>query len=99
MFVVQDMVTEVAVLAAVLVVLLLCAFVVATVGREALERRGAHEARRRLRRRVWKEYAAACAPAPADTVAAPARRVPQAGTVPRVARDKSAGLSARPSKA
>jgi hypothetical protein len=99
MFVVQDMLTEVAILAMVLAVVLLSGFVLATVGRERQERRGAHEARRRLRRRVWSEYAAACATAPAETAAAQPRRAPRAGTVPRVACDRSTGLSTRPAKA
>jgi hypothetical protein len=98
MFVVQDMLTEVAILAMVVVVILLSGFVLAAIGRERLARRGAHEARRRLRRRVWSEYAAACASAPAETAAAHPRRTPHAGTVPRVACDRP-GLSARPAKA
>ena len=98
MFVVQDMLTEVALLAMVLAVVLLSGFVLAAIGRERHERRGAHEARRLLRRRVWSEYAAACAPAPAET-APQTRRTLQTDTVPRVACDTSAGLSARPAKA
>jgi hypothetical protein len=96
MFVLQDMVVEVAILAMVLVVVLLSAAVLGAICRERLERRREHEARRRLRRKVWREYAAACAPVAEQTAGARIRPRPQAGTAPRAARDQSAGLSARP---
>ena len=66
MFVLHDMVIEVAVVAVVLTVVLLSASVLAASCREWLERRRAHESRARLRRSVWRDYAAACAPAAAQ---------------------------------
>ena len=97
MFVLQNMLIEVAALATVLVIVLLSASVLSATGRERLERRRAHESRRRLRRRVWSEYAAACTPVPAQAAAAAqVRSTPQSGMAQRVARDQSAGLSARP---
>jgi hypothetical protein len=95
MFLLQDMVMELAVVAVVLAVVLLSVAVLATTCRESLERRRAHAGRARLRRRVWRDYAAACAPAealtpaPAPVVAGPVAEVPV-----RAGRDRRAGLTA-----
>lgn len=62
MFILQDMVIELVVVAVVFAVVLLSVVVLATVSRDWLERRRAHTPRARLRRSVWRDYAAACAP-------------------------------------
>jgi hypothetical protein len=100
MFVVQDMLIEVVVVAVVLVVVLLSASVLAASCREWLERRRALESRARLRRGVWRDYAAACTPALAQTTApAPVVAAPAAGVPARGARDQRPGLTAGPAKA
>jgi hypothetical protein len=97
MFVVHDMVVEIVVVAVMLAVVLLAASVLAATGREWLDRRRANQARARLRRCAWRDYAAACAPARVEPLA------PRAGrTAPESAvgvRDQRAGLTAGPAKA
>lgn len=98
MFVLQDMVMELAVVAVVLVVVLLSVSVLATTWRESLERRRAYTSRAGLRRRVWRDYAAACAPEPQASTAT-ALATPPAGVPVRAARDRRAGLTAGAAKA
>lgn len=98
MFVLQDMMTELAAVAAVLVAVVLGVSALAALSRDGLERRSARKARQRLRKRVWRDYAAACAPAqtpaPAPrTMVAPASMVPACA-----ARDRGVGLTAGPSE-
>ncbi len=99
MFVVQDMLMEAVIVTVVLLVVLLSAVVLATAGREWMERRRAQAAKMRLRRRVWNEYAAACAPLQPQTAsAARSPATPRAGPAARPV-ERQAGLSTRPAKA
>jgi hypothetical protein len=97
MFQPHDMVIEIAVMAVVLAVVVLSASVLAAAVRDLSERRHVRATKARLRQRVWRDYAAACAtaqaPAPALDVAAPA------ATSTRAALDKSTSLSAGAAKA
>ena len=99
MFVVQDLLMEAVIVTVVLLAVLLSAVVLASAGREWRERRRAQAAKMRLRRRVWNEYAAACAPLQPQTASAslpPA--TPQAVPAVRPV-ERQTGLSARPAKA
>ena len=98
MFVLQDLVIEVAIVGVVLAVVLLSASVLAATCREWLEGRRAQASQARLRRRVWRDYAAACAPVEAQT-ATPVVVAPRAEASARTARDQRAGLRAGPAKA
>ncbi len=99
MFVAQDMLMEAAIVVVVLVVVLLSAVVLATAGREWTERRRAHAARTRVRRRVWSQYVAACAPLQPQTGdAAYPLTTPRVGPATRPV-ERRAGLSTRPAKA
>jgi hypothetical protein len=93
------MLLELAVVGVVLVAILLCAYVLAAAGRERLDRRHARVAKAQSRVRVWRDYAAACAPAeapaPAARITAPSRPAASA----RAACDQGVGLSAGPAKA
>jgi hypothetical protein len=99
MFVVQDVLIEAVVVTVVLLALLLSAAVIASAGGEWMERRRAQAAKTRLRRRVWNEYAAACAPL--QPLSAPAAHPPATVRAEPATRpvDRQAGLSARPAKA
>jgi hypothetical protein len=99
MFALQDMVVELAVLAVVLVVILLSAFVLAAACREWSERRRAQESRARRRERVWRDYVAACAPAETLPPTVPVVAAPSTGAPARAARDQRTGLRAGPAKA
>ena len=99
MFVVQDLLMEAVIVTVVLLAVLLSAVVIASAGREWMERRHAQAAKMRLRRRVWNEYAAACAPLqPGAESAASAPATPRAGPAARPV-ERQTGLSTRPAKA
>ena len=95
----HDMATEAIVVAVILTIVLLSAVVIATAIRERVERRRAHQASERRRRRIWDEYAAACA---ASQIRIPSDRpfptAPQTGKRARSVREGQAGLCARPAK-
>jgi hypothetical protein len=100
MFVLQDMVVEIIVVAVVLAVVILSASVLAATCREWLDRRRAHRTTARLRRAVWREYAAACAPAQSEPTAQRLSGAAAGAAVPaRGARDQRAGLSTGAAKA
>jgi hypothetical protein len=100
MFVAQDMVIEVVVVAVVLVIVLLSVSVLAATCREWVEGHRARAAKARLRRRVLRDYAAACAPTGARTmVREPVVAASNAGVSVRGARDQRAGLTAGTVKA
>ena len=99
MFVVQDMVVEIVVVAVVLAVVLLSVSVLAATCREWLDRRRAQQAGARLRRAVWRDYAAACAPAQAEPMTPRASTAAPEAVSARGARDQRAGLTAGTVKA
>jgi hypothetical protein len=99
MFVVQDLLMEVVIVTVVLLAVLLSAVVIASAGREWMERRRAQAAKMRLRRRVWNEYAVACAPLqPRTASAAQPPATPRSGPAVRPV-ERQTGLSTRPAKA
>lgn len=99
MFVLQDMVVEIVVVGVVLLVVLLSASVFATTCREWIERRRVRESRARLRRRVWRDYVAACASAEPLPTTAPVVVAPSAGVSVRSGLEQRTGLTAGPAKA
>ena len=99
MFVLQDLVVEVAIVGVVLAVILLSTSVLAATCREWLERRRAQESKARQRRRVWRDYANACAPAEAIPTTVPVVAVPSTEASARTACDQRPGFRAGPAKA
>lgn len=99
MFVLQDMVIELMAGAAVLVVVVLCAHVLAAAVHDRVDQRSARRARARMRQRVWHDYAAACAPASAPAPAGRGIAPLRPATSARTACDQSVSLSAGPVKA
>ena len=99
MFVVQDMLTEAAIVAVILAVVLLSLTAIAVAARESRERHQARVARERSRRRAWDEYSAACLPLPVGAARVrPTSPSPREGTCARPVREGRAGLSVRPVK-
>ena len=99
MFVLQDMVVEIVVVGVVLLVVLLSVSVLATTCGEWLERRRSRESKAHLRRRVWRDYAAACAPAEPRPMTAPVVAAPGTAVPVRSGLEQRTGLTAGPAKA
>jgi hypothetical protein len=99
MFVLQDMVVEIVVVGVVLLVVLLSVSALATTCGGWLERRRSRESKTRLRRRVWHDYAAACAAAEPRPMTAPILATTRTAMPVRSGVEQRTGLTAGPAKA